>query len=54
MAFWLKAAEGLFEEVDRRAKQVVGELSDQQIEAQIAASEQDVIGRAEPQNSAEI
>ncbi|XP_057861010.2 golgin-84 isoform X1 [Cryptomeria japonica] len=51
MAFWLKAAEGLLEEVDRRAKQVVGELSDQQIEAQIAASEQDVIGRAEPRNS---
>ncbi|KAH9300116.1 hypothetical protein KI387_011699 [Taxus chinensis] len=51
MAFWLKAAEGLFEEVDRRAKQVVGELSDQQSETQIGASEPDVLGKVQPQNA---
>eukprot|EP01018_Ginkgo_biloba_P001283 Gb_23096 [translate_table: standard] len=51
MAFWLKAAEDLLQEVDRRAKQVVGELSDQQSEIPTIASEQDVLGRVHSQNS---
>lgn len=50
MAFWLRAAEGLLEEVDRRAKQVVGEHLDEQSEIQTAVSEQDVLGRAHSQN----
>jgi predicted nucleic acid-binding Zn-ribbon protein len=51
MSFWLRAAEGLLEEVDRRAKQVVGEHLDEQSEIQTAVSEQDVLGRAHSQNS---
>ncbi|XP_042972908.1 golgin candidate 1-like isoform X2 [Carya illinoinensis] len=38
MASWLKAAEGLFEVVDRRAKLVVSELSDEQSDSQSAAA----------------
>ncbi|XP_010548691.1 PREDICTED: golgin candidate 1 isoform X2 [Tarenaya hassleriana] len=38
MASWLKAAEDLFEVVDRRAKLVVGELSEEQSESQLPAS----------------
>ncbi|KAM5547590.1 golgin candidate 1 [Rosa sericea] len=38
MASWLKAAEDLFEVVDRRAKLVVNELSDEQLAAQALAS----------------
>lgn len=51
MAFWLRAAEGLLEEVDRRAKQVVGEHLDEQSEIQAAVSEQGVLGRTHSQNS---
>ncbi|KAF5481971.1 hypothetical protein F2P56_002576 [Juglans regia] len=38
MASWLKAAEDLFEVVDRRAKLVVSELADEQSDSQSAAS----------------
>ncbi|KAG6599474.1 Golgin candidate 1, partial [Cucurbita argyrosperma subsp. sororia] len=38
MASWLKAAEGLFEVVDRRAKLVVSELSEEQSDIQTPAS----------------
>ncbi|XP_050368945.1 golgin candidate 1 [Argentina anserina] len=38
MASWLKAAEDLFENVDRRAKLVVNELSDEQLAAQVLAA----------------
>ncbi|XP_024020676.1 golgin candidate 1 [Morus notabilis] len=38
MASWLKAAEDLFEVVDRRAKLVVSELADEQPESQSSAS----------------
>ncbi|KAJ4958516.1 hypothetical protein NE237_025627 [Protea cynaroides] len=38
MSSWLKAAEGLFEVVDRRAKLVVSELSDEQSDSQPSAS----------------
>ncbi|GLT98523.1 hypothetical protein SLE2022_160250 [Rubroshorea leprosula] len=38
MASWLKAAEDLFEVVDRRAKLVVGELADEQSDSQPPAS----------------
>lgn len=38
MASWLKAAEDLLEVVDRRAKLVVGELSDEQSDSQLPAS----------------
>lgn len=41
----------MLEEVDRRAKQVVGEHLDEQSEIQTAVSEQDVLGRAHSQNS---
>ncbi|XP_065849041.1 golgin candidate 1 isoform X2 [Euphorbia lathyris] len=38
MAYWLKAAEDLFEVVDRRAKLVVSELADEQSDSQLPAS----------------
>lgn len=38
MASWFKAAEGLFEVVDRKAKLVVSELSEEQSDVQTAAS----------------
>ncbi|KAJ4708520.1 golgin candidate 1 [Melia azedarach] len=38
MASWLKAAEDLFEVVDRRAKLVVSELADEQSDSQVPAS----------------
>ncbi|XP_020600289.1 golgin-84 isoform X2 [Phalaenopsis equestris] len=38
MASWLKVAEDLLEVVDRRAKLVVGELSDEQSDLQVSAS----------------
>ncbi|XVF49120.1 hypothetical protein PTKIN_Ptkin03bG0242900 [Pterospermum kingtungense] len=38
MASWLKAAEDLFEVVDRRAKLVVNELSEEQSDSQLQAS----------------
>ncbi|ESQ50363.1 hypothetical protein EUTSA_v10001922mg [Eutrema salsugineum] len=42
MASWLKAAEDLFEVVDRRAKSVVEELSEEQSEVQLPASNRKV------------
>jgi hypothetical protein len=38
MASWLKAAEDLFEVVDRRAKSVVEDLSEEQNDLQLPAS----------------
>ncbi|KAG1346623.1 putative Golgin-84 [Cocos nucifera] len=56
MASWLKAAEDLFEVVDRRAKLVVGELSDEQAASQdLASNNQEVQTRkAKPKEKGQL
>nr|XP_010915630.1 golgin-84 [Elaeis guineensis] len=56
MASWLKAAEDLFEVVDRRAKLVVGELSDEQAASQdLASNNQEVqTRRAKPKEKGQL
>ncbi|WCJ42548.1 golgin candidate 1 [Euphorbia peplus] len=51
MAYWLKAAEDLFEVVDRRAKLVVSELADEQDGSQLPASNGQGSGSKRAKNS---